>query len=185
MRYFLLALLILAINLLPVLAPPTWAILVFYKLNSNMNTVALICIGVVAAASGRYLLARATRLLRKKLKPSYIDNLSAARKYLTSGKKSWFLFIIFFVISPLPSAQVFEAAALVDTPLIPITIAFLVGRSISYSSTVLGASTLKSHAISSVVLDSIKSPWGILIQVLCLGAIYLLMKVDWKTFLSR
>ena len=73
----------LAINLMPFLAPPTWMVLVFYKLNSNLNSVALIAIGVVAAASGRYMLARATRLLRHRLTPRYLANLSYVKDRLT------------------------------------------------------------------------------------------------------
>jgi hypothetical protein len=184
-HYLLLAALVFAVNLMPALAPPTWAILVFYKLNSDLNTVAIIVIGVLAASSGRYLLARGTGMIRYKLKPYYLANLEGARKYLTAGRKSKYLYFLFFVISPLPSAQIFEAAALVDAPLMPITIAFMCGRAITYTSTVLGASTLKQHAMSSIVLDSLKSPWGIALQILSLCAIFLLMKVDWAKRLSH
>ena len=184
-RYLLLAALVFAVNLMPALAPPTWAILVFYKLNSDLNTVAIIIIGILTASSGRYLLARGTAMIRYKLKPHYLANLEGARKYLTAGRKSKYVYFLFFVISPLPSAQIFEAAALVNAPLVPITIAFMCGRTISYTSTVLGASTLKQHAMSTIVLDSLKSPWGIALQILSLFAIFLLMKVDWTKRLSH
>ena len=185
MRYLLLADLIFAINLLPALAPPTWAILVFYKLNSNLNTVALIIIGVLAASMGRYFLARGTRLIRSRLKSETLNNLQAARSFLSGGRRKSLLYMLFFVISPLPSAQVFEAAGLVDAPLLPITLAFMVGRAISYSVSVAGASTLKAHGLSSIILDSLKSPWGIAIQLLCLLAIYLFTKVDWARHFPR
>jgi len=183
-HYLLLVALVFAVNLMPALAPPTWAILVFYKLNSDLNTAAIIIIGIFAASSGRYLLARGTGMIRYKLKPHYLANLEVARKYLTAGRRSKYLYFLFFVISPLPSAQIFEAAALVDAPLLPITIAFMCGRAISYTTTVLGASTLKQHAMSTIVLDSLKSPWGIALQTICLFAIFLLMKVDWMKRLS-
>jgi len=179
MRYLLLAALIFGINLLPFLAPPTWVILVFYKLNSNLNTVVLIVIGVLAASMGRYFLARGTRLIRYRLKRETLNNLQAARSFLSGGKRKSLIYMLFFVISPLPSAQVFEAAGLVDAPLIPITLAFMFGRAISYSLSVAGASTLKAHGLNSIILDSLKSPWGIAIQLLCLVAIFLLTKIDW------
>ena len=179
-QYFLLAALVFGINLLPAFAPPTWVILVFYKLNSNLNSVAIIVIGVLAAASGRYLLALGTRALRFKLKPKSVENLEVIRERLTRGRKGYFFYFLFFVIAPIPSAQIFEAAALMNVRLLPITFAFMIGRSVSYSISVFGASTLKAHAMSTVLLDSIKSPLGIAIQIACLLGLYLLLKVDWS-----
>ena len=69
------------------------------------------------------------------------------------------------------------------TPLLPITGAFMVGRSISYSLYVFGASTVKTHAMGHLLLDSIKSPIGIAIQIACLIALYLFIKIDWSKYL--
>lgn len=184
-QYFILAALVFGINLLPAFAPPTWVILVFYKLNSNLDSISIIVIGVIAAASGRYILALGTRAIRFKLKPQYVENLDVIRKRLTRGRKGYFLYFLFFVIAPIPSAQIFEAAALMNARLIPITCAFMIGRSVSYSISVLGASTLKENAMSTALLDSIKSPWGIAIQIAGLLGLYLLLKVDWSKRLSR
>jgi hypothetical protein len=178
-RYLVFVAIVFAINLLPVFSPPTWALLVFYKLNSDINTVAILILGVLCASLGRYLLARATGMLRYRLNPESIANLESARRFLPGSGKGRFFYFLFFIVSPLPSAQVFEAAALVDAPLVPLTIAFMGGRSISYATTVIGASTLKEHAMGTIVLNSLKSPWGIALQLVCLLAIYLLMKIDW------
>jgi len=178
-NYFALVALVFCINLLPAFAPPTWIILVFYKLNTGLNTFAIIALGVLASSSGRYVLALATRRLRERLKQKQIENLERVRNKLSRGGKGVALYFVFFVVSPLPSAQIFEAAALMNARLIPITIAFMVGRSISYSISVLGASTLKAHAMGALLMDSIKSPWGIALQLLCLLAIYGLTKIDW------
>ena len=184
-HYILLAGLVLGINLLPAFAPPTWIILVFYKLNTDMNTIAIVLLGVTASASGRYLLALGTRAIRGKLKHKYVQNLENLRSRLDRGAKGYIVYFLFFVLAPIPSAQLFEAAALMGTPLIPITAAFMVGRTISYSIYVFGASTVKTHAMSRVLIDSIKSPWGIAIQVACLIALYFLVKIDWSTHLPE
>ena len=181
--YLLLVGLVLAINLLPAFAPPTWAILVFYKLNSDMNTGAIIVLGVLASSTGRYLLALGVRSLRHKLKPDYLANLARVQSYIGGHGKGIVLYFLFFMISPLPSAQIFEAAALMNAPLIRITLMFMIGRGISYSISVLGASTLKAHAMSTVLINSIKSPWGIAIQIISLIGIYALLKVDWMKYL--
>ena len=184
-QYFILALLVLGINLLPAFGPPTWVILVFYKLNSNLNSIAIVVIGVMAAAAGRYLLAAGVRTIRHKLKEKYIKNLELVRSHLVRGKESYVVYFLFFVISPLPSAQVFEAAALMNLRLIPITVAFMIGRTISYSASVFGASTLKQHAMGAVLVNSIKSPWGIALQLICIFVLYLLFKIDWSKRISR
>jgi len=180
MRYLVLAATVLALNLLPAFAPPTWIVLVFYKFNSNLNTAAIIVIGVFSAAAGRYLLARSFLLIRERLPTKYSDNLINLKKRLTSKKRVGTLYLFLFALSPLPSAQLFEAAALADAPLIPITAAFMLGRAISYTTSVLGASTLKRHGLRGALLDSMKSPWGIGFQLLCLAAIYFVMKINWS-----
>lgn len=189
-HYFILVGLVFGINLLPAFAPPTWVILVFYKLNTNMNTIAIIVLGVMASASGRYLLALGTRAIRQKLKPQYVANLKhlqgrLGRSRLSRGRTGYIVYLLFFILAPIPSAQLFEAAALMETPLLPITGAFMVGRAISYSLYVLGASTLKTHAMSTLLIDSIKSPLGIAIQIACLIALYLLVKIDWAPHLPN
>src|ERR1700693_2021688 len=132
-QYFALAGLVFGVNLLPALSPPTWAILVFYKLDSSVNTGAIIAIGVLAASSGRFILAHGFRLIRFRLKGKNVENLELLRNYLTRGGRSWILYFLFFVLSPLPSAQIFEAAGLMNLKLISISMAFALGRSISYS----------------------------------------------------
>jgi membrane protein YqaA with SNARE-associated domain len=189
-HYFILVGLVFGINLLPAFAPPTWVVLVFYKLTTNMNTIAIIALGVMASASGRYLLALGTRAIRQKLKPQYVANLKHLqgrldRRRLDRRRRGYIVYFLFFILAPIPSAQLFEAAALMETPLLPITGAFMVGRAISYSLYVLGASTLKTHAMSTLLIDSIKSPLGIAIQIACLIALYLLVKIDWAPHLPN
>jgi membrane protein YqaA with SNARE-associated domain len=184
-HYFILAGLVFGINLLPAFAPPTWVVLVFYKLNTELDSFAIVAIGVSSSAAGRYILALVTRAIRTKLKPEYVKNLEHLESRIGRGKKSLVLYFLFFAIAPIPSAQLFEAAALMGTPLLPITGAFMIGRAISYSTYVIGASTVKSHAMGTALVDSLKSPWGISIQILCIIALYLLVKIDWSKHLAK
>jgi hypothetical protein len=182
-HYLILAALVLGINLLPAFAPPTWVVLVFYKLNTNMNSIAIIAIGITASASCRYLLALGTRAVRGRLKKEYVANLEHLQERIGSARKGLIVSFLFFAVAPIPSAQLFEAAALMGAPLLPITGAFMFGRAISYSLYVLSASTVKSHAMGGALLDSIKSPWGIALQILFLLGLYLLVKIDWSKHL--
>jgi hypothetical protein len=49
------------VDLLPAFGPPTWAVLVFFGLQSDMAAVPLVLVGALAAASGRLALANAGR----------------------------------------------------------------------------------------------------------------------------
>ena len=42
-----------AVNLLPAFGPPTWAVLIFLKLNLGVAAVPLVVCGALAAAAGR------------------------------------------------------------------------------------------------------------------------------------
>ena len=62
MDYLILFLVVLGVNLMPAFGPPTWTILVLFSLNTNMSHAPVVIAGAIAAALGRYLLARASRL---------------------------------------------------------------------------------------------------------------------------
>ena len=100
-------------NLAPAFAPPTWSVLVLFKLNSHIPAVPLVAIGALAAGSGRYCLARATGLLRNRISEKQRANLEAASEVLNRKTSHHFLGLLLFALSPIPSAQLFEAAGLI------------------------------------------------------------------------
>lgn len=55
--FLLLFLIVLGINLLPAFGPPTWSIIVFYGLNSDLPIASIVIVSALAAALGRLLLA--------------------------------------------------------------------------------------------------------------------------------
>jgi membrane protein YqaA with SNARE-associated domain len=176
---------VLAINLMPIFGPPTWAILVLFRLNSSLGLVPLVLIGATAAASGRLILGTVTGKLRNFVGPKHKANLTAAREYLNK-RKSIFLFnLSFFAISPLPSAQLFEAAGLLGLNLFPVTLAFIIGRLISYTVYLVGATTLKENGVGQLIIDNLKSPFGVFIQLIGLLGIYGLTKIDWIKLLNK
>jgi hypothetical protein len=104
MQYVYVFLIVFGVNLLPAFGPPTWILLVFARLNWHMNPVALVVIGGIAAASGRYLLARGARRFRGRLSEKRRENLAAASDALLKKRASLIATLAFFAISPLPSA---------------------------------------------------------------------------------
>ena len=172
-----------AINLLPAFGPPTWAVLVFFRLNSDLPAVPLVLLGALAAASGRFVLASTTRHFRGRFSAERRANLQAAEELLVGSRAKAAAGLGLFALSPVPSAQLFVAAGLLTVPLVPLTAAFFVGRLVSYSLYVAAASAAK-ESLGDVLVDVIGSPWGIAFQVAMLAGLVLLLRVDWASLLE-
>lgn len=175
-----LLLVVFAFNVAPAFAPPTWTVLVFFTLNSQLPPWFIVIIGAISAGAGRYNLARLTSLLRNRIKKKTIENLESARKVLEEKSSRKIAMLALFVISPLPSAQLFEAAGLIGTPLLPLTIAFFSGRIVTYSLYVTGASQLKSNGLGELIKEQFTSVWAIVFQLLMICGVYLLTKINWS-----
>jgi uncharacterized membrane protein YdjX (TVP38/TMEM64 family) len=172
------------VNLLPAFGPPTWAVLVLYVLNTNLHPALLIPVAALAAASGRLLLALAFRLLGNRLPKKYRGNLAAAKTALEKNKRNAILALVLFALSPVPSAQLFEAAGLAGIRLLPFTLAFFVGRTISYSIYVFTAAGLRATSLGDTFREAITSPWGIALQVAMLIGLVLFARIDWAKWLG-
>lgn len=178
-----LAAIVLAFNLMPAFAPPTWSVLVLFSLNTDLHPIVIVAVGAVFAGTGRYLLARATGIFRYRISKKSLSNLEAAQTLLTENTSRKLLTMGLFVISPLPSAQLFEAAGLMGVRLLPLTLAFFSGRIVTYNFYVFGASELKAHGIGDLITKEFTSIWAILFQIVMVGALVLLTRIDWKKYL--
>jgi len=182
--YLVLFLVVLGVNLLPAFGPPTWTLLVFARLTWHLEPVAIVVIGAVAAMTGRYLLALGARHLRGHLGARRLDNLTAASDELFRRRGRAWAVLALFAVSPLPSAQLFIAAGLLDVALVPLTLAFFAGRLVSYSIYV-SVATLADRQLGGVLKDLLGSPWSIAIQIVLLAALAALPMVDWRRRAER
>jgi uncharacterized membrane protein YdjX (TVP38/TMEM64 family) len=175
---------IFGINLLPAFGPPTWAVLVFFRLNSDLPPVPLVLLGALAAALGRLVLAMAARHFRRRFSAKRRENLEAAEEVLVGSRTKAVAGLGLFALSPVPSAQLFIAAGLLTVPLVPLTAAFFAGRLVSYSVYVAAASAARD-SLGDVLGDAIGSPLGIALQLAMLGGLVLLLRFDWAALLVR
>jgi len=179
MNYLYIALIIFGVNLMPAFGPPTWTILVFAHLRWGLNPVALVPLGATCAAGARYLLALATRKFGRRLPERVKGNLEAANDYLSQRKKSmWVLFGV-FIVSPLPSAQMFEAAGLLDLNLVMVTTAFFFGRLISYSF-YLSVSTYAQSHLEGLFGGAFSSAGAIILEVVMILVVVALPFIKWR-----
>jgi len=183
--YSLLAAAVVGINLLPAFGPPTWAVLVLFTLTGDYAEPVVVVVGAVAAAAGRLVLAHATRRLRRFVPSRERNNLEAAGELLTERRGRSLAALALFAVSPVPSAQLFEAAGLMAVRLLPLTAAFFVGRTVSYGLYVGGAHAMKETDPGSVLISSLTSPVGVVLQLAMLLGLVLLARIDWRRVLAR
>lgn len=180
--YLLVALVVLLVNLAPVFGPPTWSILVFCAINYNLNNLVVVLIAVAMAVAGRAILALAFRKYSHYLPKRYLSNLQHLGEKISNKPRHKYGVLLLFLISPISSAQLFETAGIIKAiKLKPLLVAFALGRLISYSTYVASANLAKESSIGSIVIKSVTSPTGIVIQMLTLLMFILIGNINWAT----
>lgn len=169
--------------MLPAFGPPTWALLIFLRLNLDVALVPLVLVGALSAAGGRMVLALGARRLRGRLSAKRAHHLDALRDAATGHRAGAVFGLGVFALSPLPSAQLFLGAGVTGVPLRPLTAAFFTGRLVSYS-VYVGTATAAEASLGPLLIEALSSPWAIAVQVLLLAAVVGLTKVPWADVLS-
>jgi membrane protein YqaA with SNARE-associated domain len=183
-NYLTLFIIVLGVNLIPAFGPPTWSIIALYVFNSDLNEPAIVVVGALAAALGRYILGHSFRLLGGYLPQKTRHNIGLARLALERRRRSTMLALLFFALSPLPSAQLFEAAGLAGLRLLPFTTAFFLGRIVSYSLYAFTAKEIRDSSIGDSFRDALMSPLGLASQIVAILLLVALVRVDWQRFLG-
>lgn len=162
-----------AVNLLPAFGPPTWAILVFFSIQTSAPAVPLVLLGALAAAGGRLLLAGGTRKLRPRLSTARLEHIDRVQQTVSADRGRSAAGLALFALSPVPSGQLFVAAGLMTVRLLPLTLAFFAGRLVSYS-VYVAVATAAAASLGAIVTDALTSPLGLGLQVAMLVGLALL-----------
>ena len=182
--YLVLVLVVLGVNLMPALGPPTWVVLVLFRLHEHLAVIPLVALGAVSAVTGRVLLALGARWAARWLPPARVASLQAAGELLRRRRLSSALGLGLFLLSPLPSAQLFEAAGVMRLALRPLAAAFLAGRLVSYS-LYAGAATAAERSLGDALRNSLTSWPSIVLQVALVVGVWLLSRIDWMSRLTK
>jgi len=178
--YLILFAVVFAVNLMPAFGPPTWSVIVLFGLSTNLPLPGLVVTAALASSSGRFLLAHGFRIFASKLSQKTRANLAAARAAFERQRYHGLMALVFFAVSPLPSAQQFGAVGLAGVRILPFTLAFFAGRLVSYSFYGGSARFVSEHtSLGDIFRDAITSPIGIVIQLAMLAALVALAKVNW------
>jgi membrane protein YqaA with SNARE-associated domain len=177
--YLTLLAIVVGLYMMPAFAPPTWTVLVFFTLNLGAAPLPVILIGAAGAAIGRYLLAVAFRLLGDRLPERTRGNLIAAGEAIERSRRNAFIALALFAISPVPSAQLFEAAGLARLRLARFTAAFFAGRAFTYTIYVLTAARVRETSLGEALADALTSSYGIAVQIGMIVLLVLFARIDW------
>ena len=130
--YLLVFLAALAVDTIPVFAPPAWILLVVLLVKFDLNPWLTVVIGVTGSTIGRYILTRYI----PKVSSSIVNRREDANlRYIGSklGRAKWSsaLFVFFYTLTPLSTTALFTAAAIARIRPWHILLPFFLGRLIN------------------------------------------------------
>ncbi len=131
--YFGIFLVLIGINAVPILMPPSWIVLTsFYLLDPSLNIILLAMVGATAATLGRFFLKKISSMFRKFVGPEQKSNLDIIGDYLNRKKYGYVIASFLFGATPLPSNVLFITYGLMRAKSIGIYTGFWFGRVLSY-----------------------------------------------------
>ena len=172
------------INIVPFFMPPTWTVLAFFRIHDHLPIWLLTPGGAFCATAGRCLLALATRRIGIRILPVR-ERENVARLGAFIARKRWtYLGVLLYAFGPIPSPHLFIAAGLVGADLRLIAAAFFVGRLVSYTALVAGASAAADQ-LGSLFGRQFGTGFAVIGPITALLMIALLLEVDWAAALGR
>lgn len=177
-------LLAVAVDSIPIFAPPAWPILVFFLLYYDLNVWAVILLGVIGTTIGRFILSTYMPWIGHKLLNQWEEeNLTFLGSRLSQSAGSAFVFVFLYSLTPLSTTALFTAACIAKVPQLYLLPAFFLGKLISYTVLILTSQYLACDAdgIFSGVISWKTIVSGVVGLLLILGFMF----IDWKELLLK
>lgn len=174
----------LAVDTIPIFAPPAWILLVVLLVKFHLNPWATVAIGVTGSTIGRYILTRYI----PKVSSSIVNRREDANlRYIGGriGKAKWSsaLFVFFYTLTPLSTTALFTAVAMARIRPWHILPPFFLGRLITDG--VLVFSGRYASANLSGLLHG-QANWKTVVTLLAgLIVIGAFLFVDWRQLLEH
>jgi membrane protein YqaA with SNARE-associated domain len=171
-----------ALNVIPAFAPPTWMALSWVGFSRpQLNPFVVAALGALAATTGRIVLARLARIVRRWLSPALRANIDEIRAGLERHRTLTFSGFLLYAFGPFPSNYLFIAYGLTTLPLWLAAAPFCIGRFVSYSFFVFTASEVSQRlAVEATDAQQYFGAYFVVSQVLLLGLVVALARVDWQ-----
>ena len=173
------------INVVPAFMPPTWALLVYFHVGHGLDVVPLAFVGVLGSTIGRALLALLSRFAGERLiPPRWQENIKTLADAIRSHPALSLSTIGLFTLGPAPSNQLFIAAGIAHTPLLPILAIFAVTRFVSYVIWVSAAATAAA-SLRELLDPRFGGAVAAAIEIAGFLLLILIMQIDWARWVKR
>lgn len=175
----------LAVDTIPIFAPPAWILLVVLLVKFELNPWLTVAIGVTGSTIGRYILTRYIPRISSALVNRREDaNLRYIGNKIGKAKWSSSIFVFVYTLTPLSTTALFTAVAMarIERPF-HILIPFFLGRFITDA--VLVFSGKYASANLSDLFHGQLDWKGIVTLVAGLAVISLFLFVDWRQLLQH
>jgi len=180
--YFLVFLTAVAIDTIPIFAPPAWPILILMLVHFDLNPWAVILIGVTGMTLGRFILGKYIPWVsRKILNSCEDDNLKFLGSKLSQAVVPAFIFVLLYSLTPLSTTALFTAAGIAKVKMRAVLPPFFIGKLISYSVLILGGRYTVENA--SRIFEQGMSWKTIVAGALGLLLILGFLFIDWRQLL--
>jgi membrane protein DedA with SNARE-associated domain len=182
--YFLVFFAALAVDTIPIFAPPAWILLVVLLVKFKLNPWLTLAIGVTGSTIGRYILTRYIPKVSASLVNRREDaNLRYIGSKIGSAKWSSALFVFLYTLTPLSTTALFTAVAMARIRPWHILAPFFLGRLISDG--VLLFSGRYASANLTALLHG-EANWKTMVTLVAgLLVIALFLFVDWRSLLQH
>jgi membrane protein YqaA with SNARE-associated domain len=184
LAYFLVFVGSLLVDVIPLVGPPAWTVMVFFQTRYGLNIWLVLILGVTGSAIGRYLYSSYVPYFSKRfIKTEKNDDLQFIGRRLAHGGWRIQLFVLLYTLMPLPSTPLFTAAGVARIRTLTIIPAFFVGKFISDALMVITGKFVVNNVknISQSFL-SWKTLAGTILGILL---ICMFLFIDWKKLLQE
>jgi len=182
--YYLLFLLIFLINVIPAFMPPTWVVLAFIYVQYHTAFLPTLVLGVIAATSGRVVLALIARVWFRRFFPErFLANYEHLGNYLKKNQKLTIPVVLGYAFSPLSSNSLFIVAGLSGLRISVVAFSFFIGRIFTYAFWITTSRHLATR-LDRIFAGSFSSVEALLNVAVSLLIILIIGHINWHKFLK-
>ena len=133
LSYFGIFLILIVINAIPILMPPSWIVLsTVHMTEPKLNILVLTIIGATGSLLGRMILMQISTHFRIFISKERISSLDHLHTFFKGKRHGYFLASFLYSLSPLPSNVMFVTYGIMKARSVGILAGFWMGRAVSY-----------------------------------------------------
>jgi membrane protein DedA with SNARE-associated domain len=173
-----------AVDLIPVIAPPAWTLMVFFLVKFHLNPWVVLVAGVSGSTLGKYIFSLyVPKITDKIIRRHKREELEFMGKKL--GQKLWqsWLFVFIYSLTPLSTTALFTAAAIAKVKAGRMLPPFFAGKFVS-DAVLIFTGRYAVRNLTGLVQGAFSAK-GILIIVATLVVTGGFLFVDWRALLEK